>query len=227
VIIDCVIPARNEAATVADVVGVSLRCRHVREVIVVDDGSTDATGELAAGAGAKVVRREPGPDGEGSKAHAMEAGVAASDADWFLFVDGDLLGLEVRHLDAICQPAVDGRAVMSLGTFDYGFWNPLVLRFPPTTGERIIPRWVFEAIPPHKLEGYTIELMIDEVVIEHRLPVVARVMDGVTHRTKRDKFGPVEGWKRTWAMFTDLWALGGVWRWRLYWSYLRHLTVER
>lgn len=223
-IVDCVIPARDEAPTVGDVIAVVRACRHVRRVIVVDDGSTDGTGGLAEAAGAQVIRRD---GSDGSKAHAMEAGVEASDADAILFVDADLLGLTVDHLDEICQPVVDRRAAMSLGTFDYGFWNPLVLRFPPTTGERIVPRWVFEAIPPSKRDGYTIEIMINEVITEARLPTVARVMVGVTHRTKRDKFGPLEGWKRTWRMFWDLWALWGELRWRTYWFYLRDLTIER
>ena len=159
----------------------------------------------------------------------MEAGVEASgDAEAVLFVDADLLGLTVEHLDASCRPVVEGRAALSLGTFDYGpFWNPLVLRFPPTSGERIVPRWVFDAIPPSKRDGYTIEIMINEVICEARLPTVARVMRGVTHRTKREKFGRAEGYRRTWRMFWDLWALWGVCRWRTYWFYLRDLTIER
>jgi glycosyltransferase involved in cell wall biosynthesis len=194
-------------------------------VIVVDDGSTDDTATHAEAAGASVVRRT---GSDGSKAHAMADGVDASDADAILFVDADLLGLTAAHLDAICEPVVARRAAMSLGTFDYGpFWNPFVLRFPPTTGERIVPRWVFDAIPPSKRDGYTIEIMINEVICEARLPTVARVMDGVTHRTKRDKFGPLEGWRRTWRMFWDLWALWSVIRKRAYWFYLRDLTIER
>jgi glycosyltransferase involved in cell wall biosynthesis len=222
-IIDAIVPARNEGLTVADVVESCLGCSYVREVIVVDDGSDDDTADVAAAAGAKVVRRES----DGSKAHSMEAGVEASDADSILFVDADCVGLTSAHLDAICEPYVDRRAVMSLGTFDYGIWNWLVLRFPPTTGERVVPRWVFDAVPPDEREGYTIELMLNSVIAEGRLPTTARVMRGVTHRTKRDKFGPVEGWRRTWEMFWDLVTLiRRNLRVRTYWFYLRDLTIE-
>jgi glycosyltransferase involved in cell wall biosynthesis len=221
-VIDAVVPARDEAPTVADVVAACRGCRCVREVIVVDDGSTDGTGELAAAAGAKVVRRE----GSGSKGLAMEAGVDATDAHAVLFVDADLDRKSTRLLEAICRPFLEGRATMSLGIFDYGVLNPLVLRFPPTSGERIIPRWAFYAVPPDKRDGYTIEIFINEVITEARMPCTARVLHGVTHRTKREKFGWREGYRRTWSMFRDLWALWGVCRKRTYWFYLRDLTVE-
>ncbi len=223
VTVDAVVPARNEAPTVTEVVGALRGCAHVREVIVVDDGSTDGTGELAAAAGAKVIRRE----GPGSKALAMEAGVEASDAAAVLFADADLLGITPEHFDDICAPFLDGRAIMSLGVFDYGIWNWLVLRFPPTSGERIVPRWVFQAVPPERRQGYLIEIFINEVVTEARLPCSARVMRGVTHRTKRMKFGRIEGYRRSWRMLRDLWKLWGVCRKRSYWFYLRGLTIER
>ena len=220
--VDAVVPARNEAPTVTDVVGALRECAHVREVIVVDDGSTDGTGELGAEAGAKVIRRE----GPGSKALAMEVGVEASDADAVLFADADLLGVTSKHFDDICAPFLDGRAAMSLGVFDYGIWNWLVLRLPPTSGERIVPRWVFEAVPSERRRGYLIEIFMNEVVTEARLPCSARVMRGVTHRTKRMKFGRIEGYRRSWRMLRDLWKLWGVCRKRTYWFYLRGLTIE-
>jgi glycosyltransferase involved in cell wall biosynthesis len=225
VIIDAVVPARNEASTVADVVDALKHCEYVREVIVVDDGSTDETAELAAAAGAKVVRRATG----GSKAHAMADGVAASDAEGIFFVDADLIGVTPEHLDAICEPFVAGRCAMSIGTFDYGWRNPIVLRMPATTGERVIPRWVFEAIPPVRLDGFTIETTINEVIAEKHLETIARVMKGVTHRTKRDKFGVIEGWRRTYRMFKQILALPakGIIRWRAIWFYWRGLTIER
>lgn len=223
-VIDAVIPARDEAPTVAAVVAACRGCPAVRDVIVVDDGSVDGTGERAAAAGAKVVRRD-GPTG--SKALAMQAGVEASDADAILFADADLLGVTSAHFDDICRPYLEGRATMSLGIFDYGRWNWLVLRFPPTSGERLVPRFVFQAVPPAKREGYLIEIMINEVVTEARMPTTARIMAGVTHRTKRDKFGRREGYRRSWRMFRQLNELWGVCRWRTYWFYLRDLTIER
>ncbi|HEX2118061.1 MAG TPA: glycosyltransferase [Acidimicrobiales bacterium] len=223
--IDVVIPARNEAATVADVVSAARACRFVREVVVVDDASDDGTAGRAAAAGAKVVRREAG---SGSKAHAMEAGVAATDAEAILFCDADCVGLTAAHLDGICVPFVEGRAAMSVGFFDYGLLNPLVLRFPPTSGERVLPRWVWDAVRPEKRSGYSIEIMINEVIAEGRLPTTVRTMHGVTQRTKRDKLGVRTGYRETWRMFWHLVGLPlrGVVRWRTYWFYLRELTVE-
>ncbi|MEN3271542.1 MAG: hypothetical protein V7636_303 [Actinomycetota bacterium] len=221
-------PARNEAPTIAANVAAARGCTYVREVIVVDDGSSDATAEAAAAAGAKVVRR----DGSGgSKALAMRAGVDASDAPSILFVDADCTGLTSAHLDAIVRPYADGTATMSIGAFDYGwFWNPMVVRWPPLSGERIIPRWVFDSIPEEKLAGYTIEVRINEVIAEGHHPTTVTTMKGVSHRTKRDKHGAVEGWRRTYWMYRELLRMlrpvGDI-RWRAYWFYLRNLTVAK
>ncbi|MBW3546929.1 MAG: glycosyltransferase family 2 protein [Actinobacteria bacterium] len=226
-VIDVVIPARNEAATVVANVAAARGCRFSRQVVVVDDGSSDDTAERAGAAGARVLRRH-GPSG--SKALAMAAGVAATDAQAILFVDADCTGLTADHLDDICKPFVEGRATMSIGMFDYGrFWNPVVLRCPPLSGERIVPRWVFEAVPPDKLAGYTIEIRLNEVVCERRLTTSVRTMAGVQHRTKRDKLGARDGFLQTWSMYKALFSqmrpVGDI-RWRTYWFYLRGLTIE-
>lgn len=70
-----VIPALNEAATIAQVVaGARAHAGAQGAVVVVDDGSSDATGDLAAGAGALVVRNAA-PSGYD---RALEAGLMAA-----------------------------------------------------------------------------------------------------------------------------------------------------
>jgi glycosyltransferase involved in cell wall biosynthesis len=225
-VVDVVMPARNEALTVEANVRAARGCRFVREVIVVDDGSSDDTGLVARDHGARVIRRE---GSTGSKAHAMRAGVEASDASHILFVDADCTDLTSAHLDAVCEPVLSGRADMSFGAFDYRWLNWLVLRLPPLSGERIVPRRIWDAVPEEKLDGYTIESRLNEVVGVQRLRTSARTMVGVQHRTKRVKFGRVEGLRLTLRMFLDLISMlrpiGDV-RWRTYWYYLRGLTIE-
>jgi flavin-dependent dehydrogenase len=63
-----VIPAFNEAATIADIVG---RARRHGSVLVVDDGSSDGTGAVAASAGADVLRLE----GRRGKGEALRRGL--------------------------------------------------------------------------------------------------------------------------------------------------------
>ncbi len=226
VVVDVVMPARDEVSTVAANVAAAAACTHVRRVIVVDDGSSDGTGDAASAAGAQVVRRD---DTGGSKALAMRLGVESTDATHILFVDADCTDLTAVHLDAVCAPVLEGRAEMSLGSFDYGWLNWLVLHCPPLSGERIVPRWVWDGVPEHKLDGYTIEVRLNEVICEGGFRTSARTMTGVYHRTKRDKFGRVEGLRRTWQMYRSLLSMlqpiGDV-RWRTYWFYLRGLTVE-
>jgi glycosyltransferase involved in cell wall biosynthesis len=87
-VISIIIPAWNEEQTVGDVVrGVrgALGSRQAdAEVIVVDDGSTDATARLAERAGALVIRRPH--EGKGL---AVRAGLARARGDTLVLMDSD------------------------------------------------------------------------------------------------------------------------------------------
>ncbi len=80
-----VIPAKNEVAAIADVVATAKSAHPDAEVIVVDDGSTDATGQAAEDAGATVFRH---PESLGNGA-AAKSGARAASGEFIAFMDGD------------------------------------------------------------------------------------------------------------------------------------------
>jgi glycosyltransferase involved in cell wall biosynthesis len=85
-----VVPARDEAAAIGACVA-ALRATGAGEVVVVDDGSADATADVAAAAGARVVAAPPLAPGQVGKPAACRAGAAATDSTWLWFVDADVV----------------------------------------------------------------------------------------------------------------------------------------
>lgn len=79
------IPARNEAAAIGKVVALARERYPDAQIIVVDDGSTDETAELARNAGAQVVRH---PESLGNGA-AVKAGARVATGEIIAFMDGD------------------------------------------------------------------------------------------------------------------------------------------
>jgi glycosyltransferase involved in cell wall biosynthesis len=83
--VSIVIPAMNEEDSIGQVVE-GLRAHAAwREVLVVDDGSQDATAQRAAQAGARVIRH---PYNKGNGA-AVKTGIRNADGEFILIVDGD------------------------------------------------------------------------------------------------------------------------------------------
>ena len=85
-----VIPAYNEArrlpATLAGWRAFLGEQPYPWEIVVVDDGSADATADVAATAGARVLRLEPNQ----GKGGAVRAGVLAASGEVIAYVDADL-----------------------------------------------------------------------------------------------------------------------------------------
>jgi 4,4'-diaponeurosporenoate glycosyltransferase len=85
-----VVPARNEAVLLPTLLA-SLREQALppARVIVVDDGSSDATAAIAAGAGVEVVDAGPLPDGWTGKARACWIGAQLASTELLVFLDAD------------------------------------------------------------------------------------------------------------------------------------------
>lgn len=80
-----VIPAKNEAGAIGEVVGKAKSAYPDAEIIVVNDGSTDDTAKVAEDAGAKVVSH---PQSMGNGA-AVKSGARAATGELIAFMDGD------------------------------------------------------------------------------------------------------------------------------------------
>jgi glucosyl-3-phosphoglycerate synthase len=197
--VSVVIPARDEAKTIASVVrGIRSLGPSVAEVLVVDDGSSDGTGELAAAAGAHVVAADAGP----GKGQAMWKGLAESVGDVVVFCDADLAPFDptyvtrlvetlIRHPEAALVKARYRRA----GTG--GRVNELVARpalellhphladlAQPLGGEYAGWREVFEQVPFVHGYGVDLGLVLDVVDRFGRDAVVQADLGERSHRNR-------------------------------------------
>jgi phosphoserine phosphatase len=103
--VSVIIPALNEARTIASVVALARQDPAVSEVLVVDDGSTDGTAGLARAAGATVLTSTL--LGKGA---SMEDGLRAARHELLLFLDGDLSGLRPDLIGRMTAPLLRGEA---------------------------------------------------------------------------------------------------------------------
>ena len=206
------IPARNEAATIGPIVqvivseltaaggGVPL----VDEVVVVDDGSTDGTGAIAARAGARVIT---GESASGGKGQAMRVALREAEGDLLAFIDGDVTNFGAHFVTGLLGPLLidDATAVVKgfyqrplHGEPDGGgrvtelMARPVIdLLFPslatirqPLAGETAGPRWVFEKCI--LADGYAVELaLLIDVATLLGVEAIAQVDLGVrVHRNR-------------------------------------------
>lgn len=112
-----VIPARDEEQTIGAVLQ-ALRPQGmdgsglIDEVLVVDDGSKDATAEEARRHGARVMSLEGGGKGD-----AMASGVAASNGDLIAFLDADVTNTDLHFIPRLVGPLLLDKKVQLVKAF--------------------------------------------------------------------------------------------------------------
>jgi len=122
-----VIPAFQATATIGDVVTRTRATLPDAQVIVVDDGSTDGTGEEGRGKGASVLTH-PRNRGKGVALRTGIARACADGADMIVTLDGD--GQHPpEEIPRLLAPLAEGRADLVLGARRRDGVMPLSRRF--------------------------------------------------------------------------------------------------
>ncbi len=115
-LVSIVVPAYNEARFIEDVLRRVAAVPFRREIIVVDDGSSDGTAGLVEGMRSEIdglrVLRRPANAGKGA---AVREGIAVTAGDFVVIQDADL-EYDPKDLPTLLAPLFEGRADVVYGT---------------------------------------------------------------------------------------------------------------
>ena len=186
-----IVTARNEAASIGATIAALTRALPGAPVVLADDGSSDATAELAAAAGARVLRGAHAIGKGGAATRAAREALREAEADpggaqtVVLLCDGDL-GASATRLAALVAAVRRGEADLAVAAFRtrlggglgiaVGFARWAIRRScgfearAPISGQRAMRARVLEDVLPFA-DGFGMELAmtIDAVRAGHRL----------------------------------------------------------
>jgi glycosyltransferase involved in cell wall biosynthesis len=208
-----IIPAFNEAKTVGEVVRCAAQSGIFSQIIVVDDGSSDGTGDavkVAKGAlpadAANTVELLVHEHNQG-KAMAMLHGLEAARGDIVMFIDADLIGLRPERLQKLLAPLLDTTDyTASIGVFVGGRAATTMAQkiAPFISGQRACFRKDLAAFTGWEKVGFGIETALNRYLQERNIKVRVVELENLTHRMKEEKRGALRGFGARLKMYWDI-----------------------
>ena len=111
--ISVILPALNEEKNIAKVLNIiKEKSKNIEEIIVVDNNSSDNTGNIAKKMGAKVVLCK-----KKGKGYAMETGLNKAKGDIVVFVDADICNYKKGFINDLVKPILNKEADFVKATF--------------------------------------------------------------------------------------------------------------
>lgn len=206
--VTCIIPAWNEAARLPRVLGVVLDHPMVDEVLVVDDGSTDGTAEVAMGLGAEVLRLDPNR----GKSAAVAAGLRRAKGRVILFLDADLQGLSPRHITDLLLPLRSGESEVTISLRSNAPLPWRLIGMDYISGERAM---FASLLAPHLdtvagLRGFGLEVFLNRLWLQDRCRIAVVPFAGVVSPSKMAKQGWLRGVINDLKMLRDIYRTVGI-----------------
>jgi GT2 family glycosyltransferase len=113
--VSLIVPAYNAEATLAECLSALRRAMQPEdELIIFDDGSTDATPSIAETANARILANPGRPKGP---AHGRNAAAATSTKGYVMFVDADVI-IKPDAIDRLVEEVRKTGAIAAFGSYD-------------------------------------------------------------------------------------------------------------
>jgi glycosyltransferase involved in cell wall biosynthesis len=128
----------NEEKTICDVVKACRLFNERSEIIVVNDGSQDKTGQLLLNLNKTIRFNYIKLDENRGKSYAMSVGIENASNDILLFFDADSVGIRKEHFHDMLLPVIENKADMVLGHTAATLANVKLTPFKAFTGERVL-----------------------------------------------------------------------------------------
>ncbi len=191
--VSCIIPVFNEEKTISNVVSAAVACRKINEVIVVDDGSTDRTkGILSHFNHPKLLVLTL--EKNHGKTNAVCAALPHAHGDILLLLDGDLVGLTPKNLEALRQPVLSHQRTASFAFLQNAPWIARMMGVNAVSGQRAFPKTYAAALKKKGVQGYGLEVVLNEALLQDDVHIVCVRWPHVRHRKKEEKRGFLRGW---------------------------------
>ncbi len=208
-----IVPAKDEAPRIGRVLQVVLDSGLALEIVVVDDGSTDNTSEVAGQFPGVTVIRCVANHGKGS---AMHTGVRNSTAPIVCFLDADLTGITVEHLKLLVTPVIKGEHRSTLAIFSGGRKRTTMAQAinPAVSGQRCLERELLHGFATWSC-NFEIETRLEAHLNKLCIPRSIVYWRDASQVTKEEKLGLWRGWMARAKMWRDMLFASfrtGIWR---------------
>ncbi len=203
----------NEGRRMIPIIDEIEKSQMVREIVVVDDGSEKQSAEVLDGLTNRVrLYRHKKNQG---KARGMKTGLMKAKGEVVVFVDADLKGFEVKHLEKLVKPVLGGKKRMAIGVREKDVFYARLIPFATAYGgERAFNRAeLLSNLQLFEGGGYLIEADFNKYYLNNG--EISKIwLDGVSQTAKVKKSGLVGLYKS----LKMLWQIGSHLGWGEFWK---------